>query len=126
MRALTLAVLKVLRLDEVDTSTSPLLGVRGGVFNVNLVRSAADPLRVDARSREMNRQLVAMGERIALVMMRGTEAQLLIVGNGPRYIRDHEDRLDTDHAWHSESIKRRRLLAHHARLKRRQQTGFSA
>jgi hypothetical protein len=105
MRALTLAVLKVLRLDEVDTSASPLLGERVRVIHVHVDRSAADPLRINARSREMNRQLVAMGERIALVMMRGTEAQLLIVGNGPRYIRDHEDRLDTDDAWHSESIR---------------------
>ena len=47
-----------------------------------------------------------MGERIPLVMVRGTEAQPLVVGNGTRYIRDHEDRLDTDHATHTEIISR--------------------
>jgi hypothetical protein len=52
----------------------------------------------------MDRQLVAMGERIPLVMMRRAEAQLLVVGNRPRNIRDHEDRLDADDATHIEII----------------------
>jgi len=38
-------------------------------------------------------------------MMGGTEAQLLVVGNRPRYIRDHENRLDTDDASHPRSIR---------------------
>ena len=53
----------------------------------------------------MDRQLVAVGERISLVMMGGTEAQLLVVGNRPRDIRDHENRLDTDDASHPRSIR---------------------
>ncbi len=105
MRALTLAVLKVLGLDEVDTGASPLLGERVCVINVHVDRSAANPLRIDSGYREMNRQFVAMGERILLVMMGGTEAQLLIMGNRSRYIRDHEDRLDADDASHTEIIR---------------------
>jgi hypothetical protein len=105
MRALTLAVLKVLGLDELDTGTSPLLGERVCVIHVHVDGSAAHPLRVDAESGEMDCQVVAMGGRIALVMMRSTEAQLLVVGNSPRYIRDHEDRLDTDNASHTEMIR---------------------
>src|SRR6266536_1602736 len=101
MRALSLAVRKVLGLYEVDTGTSPLLGERVRVIHVHVDGSAPHPLGIDAGSREMDRQLVAMGERIPLVMMRGTEAQLLVVGNRPRYIRDHEDRLDTDDASHT-------------------------
>ena len=104
MRTLTLAVLKVLRLDEDDTRASPFLGERVCVVHVHIDGSAAHPPRIDAGSREMDRQLVAMSERIPLVMMRGTEAQLLVVGNSPRNIRDHEDRLDTDDALHSEII----------------------
>jgi hypothetical protein len=105
MRALTLAVLEVLGLDEVDTGASPLLGERVCVIHVHVDGSAAHPLRMNAGSREMDRQLVAMGERIPLVMARGTEAQLLVVGNRSRYIRDHEDRLDTDDATHTEIIR---------------------
>ena len=59
----------------------PLLGERVSVVHVHVDGSAAHPLRLDAGSREMDRQLVAVGERISLVMMRGTEAQLLVVGN---------------------------------------------
>jgi hypothetical protein len=69
MRALTLAVLKVLGLDDVDTGASPLLGERVCVVHVHVDGSAAHALRIDAGSREMDRQLVAMGERIPLVMM---------------------------------------------------------
>src|SRR5881396_3842079 len=105
MRALTLAVLKVLGLDEVDTGASPLLGERVCVIHVHVDGSAAHPLRIDAGSREMDRQLVAMGERITLVMMRGTEAQLLVMGNRPRHIRDHENRFDTDDATHTEILR---------------------
>jgi hypothetical protein len=105
MRALTLAVLKVLGLDEVDTGASPLLGERVCVIHVHVDRSAAHPLRIDAGSREMDCQLVAMGERIPLVMMRGTEAQLLVVGDRPRDTRDNENRLDTDDATHTEIIR---------------------
>jgi hypothetical protein len=109
MRALTLAPLKVLGLDEGDTGASPLLGERVCVIDVHVDGSAAHPLRIDAGSGEMDRQLVAMGERIPLVMMGGSEAQLLVMGHGPRYIRDHEDRLDTDDATHDETIESRRL-----------------
>jgi hypothetical protein len=105
MRALTLAVLKVLGLDEVDTGASPLLGERVCVIDVHVDGSAAHPLRIDAGSREMDRQPFAMGERITLVMMRGTEAQLLVMGNRPRHIRDHENRLDTDDATHTEILR---------------------
>src|SRR2546422_11566552 len=105
MRALSLAVRKVLGLDEVDTSASPLLGERVCVIHVHVDGSAAHPLRIDAGSREMDRQLVAMSERIPLVMMRGTEAQLLVVRNRPRYIRDHENRLHSDDAPHTETIR---------------------
>ena len=52
----------------------------------------------------MDGQLVAMGERIPLVVVRGAEAQLLVVSNRTRDIRDHENRLDTDDALHSEII----------------------
>jgi hypothetical protein len=41
-----------------------------------------------------------MGERVPLVMVRGTEAQLLVVSDRPRHVRDDEDRLDTDDASH--------------------------
>lgn len=105
MRALTLAVLKVLRLDEVDTGVSPLLGERVCVVHVHVDGSAAHALRIDAGSCEMDRQIVAMGERIPLVMMRGTEPQLLVVGDRPRDIRDGEDRLDNNDAWHTEIIR---------------------
>jgi hypothetical protein len=71
MRSLALAVLKVLGLDEVDTSVSPLLGERVCVIHVHVDGSAADPLRIDAGSGEMDRQFVAMSERIPRVMMRG-------------------------------------------------------
>jgi hypothetical protein len=104
MRALSLAVLKVLGLDEVDTGASPLLGERVCVIHVYVDGSAAHPLRIDAGSREMDRQIVPMGERVPLVMMRGTEAQLLVVGNSPSHIRDYEDRLDTDDASHTKII----------------------
>jgi hypothetical protein len=109
MRALALAVLKVLGLDEVDTGASPLLGERVCVIHVHVDGSTAHPLRIDIGTGEMDRQLIAVGERISLVMMRGTEAQLLVVGNRPRDIRDHEDRLDTDDATHAETIETRRL-----------------
>ena len=104
MGALTLAVLVVLGFDEVDTGASPLVGEHICVVHVHIDGSAADPLRIGARSGEMDRQLVAMGERIPLVVVRGAEAQLLIVSNGTRYIRDHENRLDTDDALHSKII----------------------
>src|SRR5436309_4266429 len=104
MRPLSLAVLKVLGLDEVETGASPLLGERVCVIHVHVDGSAAHPLRIDAGSREMDRQLVAMSERIPLVMMRGTEAQLLVMSKRPRHIRDHEDRLDTDDASHTKII----------------------
>jgi hypothetical protein len=100
-----LAPLKVLGLDEVDAGASPLLGDRVCVIHVHVDGSAAHPLRIDAGSREMDRQLAAMGEGIPLVMMRGTKAQLLVVGNRPRYIRDHEDRVDTKDASHTEIIR---------------------
>ena len=105
MRALTLAPLKVLGCDEVDPGASPLLGERVCVIHVHIDGSASHPLRIDAGSREMDRQLVAMGKRIPLVMVRGTEAQLLVVGNRTRYIRYDEDRLDADDATHTESIR---------------------
>jgi hypothetical protein len=59
MRALTLAVLEVLRLDEVDTGASPLLCERVRVIHVHVDGSAAHPLRIDAGACEMDRQLVA-------------------------------------------------------------------
>lgn len=68
MRALSLAVLKVLRLDEVDTGASPLFGERVCVIHVHVDGSATHPLRINAGSREMDRQIVAMGERIPLVI----------------------------------------------------------
>jgi hypothetical protein len=104
MRTFTLAPLKVLGLDEVNTGASPLLGDRVCVIHVHVDGSAAHPLTIDPGSRKMDRQPVAMGEGIPLVMMRGTEAQLLVVGNRPRYIRDHEDRVDTNDAQHTEII----------------------
>ena len=104
MGALTLAVLVVLGFDEVDTGASPLLGEHICVVHVHIDGSAADPLRIGARSGEMDGQLVAMGERIPLVVVRGAEAQLLVVSNRTRYIRDHENRLDTDDALHSKII----------------------
>jgi hypothetical protein len=64
VRALALAVLKVLRLDEVDTGASPILGERVCVIHVHVDGSATHPLRIDAGSREMDRQLVVVGERI--------------------------------------------------------------
>src|SRR5512132_1700531 len=106
MRTLTLAVRKVLGLDEVDTSACPLLGERVCVIHVDVDRSAAQPLGIDAGSREMDRQLVAVSKRISLVMVRGTETQLLVMGNRPRYIRDH-DRLYADDASHTEILSRR-------------------
>src|SRR5207245_10333724 len=51
-----------------------------------------------------DRQIVAMGERIRRVMMRRTKAQPLVVGNRPRYVRDHEDRLHANNASHAEII----------------------
>jgi len=104
MRALSLAVLKILGLDELDTGASPLLGERVRVIHVHVNRPAAHPPRIDAGSREMDRQIIAMSERIPLVMTRGTEAQLLVMRKRTRYIRDHEDRLDTDHASHIKII----------------------
>ena len=104
MGTLTLAVFVVLGFDEVDTGASPLLGEHICVVHVQIDGSATDPLRIDAWSGEMDGQLVAMGERIPLVVVRGTETQLLVVSNRTRYIRDHENRLDTDDALHSEII----------------------
>ena len=46
MGALTLAVLVVLRLDEVDTGASPLFGEHICVVHVQIDGSAADPLRI--------------------------------------------------------------------------------
>src|SRR5712691_3344860 len=109
MRALSLAVLKVLGLDEVDTGVFPLLGERVCVIGVHVDGSAAHALGIDAGPREMDRQFVAMGERITLVMARGTEAQPLVVGKRPRHIRDHEDRLDTDDASHTKDPRSRLL-----------------
>ena len=120
MRALTLAPLKVLGCDEVDPGASPLLGERVCVIHVHIDGSASHPLRIDAGSREMDRQLVAMGKRIPLVMVRGTEAQLLVVGNRARYIRYDEDRLDADDATHTEIIESR--LTSPAALARRFRT----
>ena len=104
MGALTFAPLVVLGLDEVDTGVSPLLGERIRVVHVHIDGSAADPLRIGAWSGEMDRQPVAMGERIPLVVVRGAEAQLLVVSDRTRYIRDPENRLGTDDALHSEII----------------------
>lgn len=104
MRALALAVRKVLRLDEVDAGARPLLGERICVIDVHVDGSTADPPEIDAGPREMNRQFVAVSKRIPLVVMGGTEAQLLVVGHRPRHIRDHEDRLETDDASHTEII----------------------
>jgi hypothetical protein len=106
MRALTLAVLKVPGLDELDSGASPLLRERVRVIHVHVDGSTTHPPRIDTGSGEMDRQLVAMGERVPLVVMRGTEAQLLVVSNRARYIRDREDRLDTDDASHTEIIAR--------------------
>ena len=107
MRALTLAPLTVVGCNEVDPGASPLLGERVCVIHVHIDGSAPHPLRIDAGSRKMDRQLVAMGKRIPLVMVRGTEAQLLVVGSRARYVRDYEDRLDTDDATHTEIIESR-------------------
>lgn len=74
MRALTLAPFNVVGLDEGDTGASPLFGERVRVIHMHVDGSTAYALRIDAGSREMNRQLVAMGERIPVVMMRGAEA----------------------------------------------------
>ena len=123
MRTLTLAVFKVLRLDEDDTRASPFLGEHICVVHVHIDGSAADPLRIDSGSREMDRQLVAMSKRIPLVMMRGTEAQLLVVSNRTRYIRDHENRLDTDDALHSEIIGSPTCSSVHYRWKRLRDVG---
>src|SRR5207249_11164512 len=95
MRAFSLAVVKVLGLDEVDSGAPPFLGECVGVIHVHVDGSATHSLSTNAGSCEMDRQLVAMGERVSLVMMRCSEAQLLEVGNRTRYIRDHEDRFDT-------------------------------
>jgi hypothetical protein len=100
-----LAPLKVLRLDEVDPCASPLLCERVSVIHVHVDGSPAHPLRKGAGSREMDRQLIAMRKRIPLVVIRGTEAQLLIMGNRPRDIRHDEDRLHADDATHAEIIK---------------------
>ena len=77
MRALALAVRKVLRLDEVDAGARPLLGERICVIDVHVDGSTADPPEIDAGPREMNRQFVAVSKRIPLVVMGGTEVQLL-------------------------------------------------
>jgi hypothetical protein len=70
MRALTLAVVIVLGLDEVDAGASPLLlRERVCIVHVHVDGSAAHALRIDPGSSKMDRQLVAMGERIPLVMM---------------------------------------------------------
>ena len=98
-----LAPLEVLGLDELDTGASPLLGERVCVIHVHVDRSAAHPIGIDAGPSEMDRQLVAMSERIPLVMTRGSEAQLLVMGNRTRYIRDQEDRLDPNDASHTKS-----------------------
>ena len=87
MRALALAVRKVLRLDEVDAGARPLLGERICVIDVHVDGSTADPPEIDAGPREMNRQFVAVSKRIPVVVMGGTEAQLLVVGHRPRHIR---------------------------------------
>ena len=71
MRALALAVLEVLGLDEVDAGACPLLGERICVIDVHVDGPTAHPLEIDAGSREMNRQLVAVSKRIPLVVMRG-------------------------------------------------------
>jgi hypothetical protein len=104
VRALPLAPLEVLGLDERDTGASPLLGERVCVIHMHVDRSTAHALSIHASSREMNRQLVPVCERISLVMMRSAEAQLLVVGNRARYIRDHEDRLNAYDALHAEII----------------------
>ena len=72
--------------DEIDTGASPLFRQGVCVIHVCIDRSTTDTLRIDAAARKMDRQLVAMGEGIPLVMMRGAEAELLVVGNGPRHI----------------------------------------
>jgi hypothetical protein len=105
MRALTLAPFDVLGLDEIDTGAPPLLRERVCVIHVHVDRSTTHALRIDAASRKMDRQLVAMGEGIPLVMMRCVEAQLLVVGNGPRHIRDYEDGLDADDTSHTDIIR---------------------
>ena len=104
MGALTFAPLLVLGLDEVDTGVSPLIGERIRVVHVHIDGSAADPVGIGAWSGEMDRQPVAMGERIPLVVVRGAEAQLLVVSDRTRYIRDPENRLDADDALHGEII----------------------
>jgi hypothetical protein len=107
MRPLTLAVVEVLRFDEVNSDASPLVGERVCVIDVHIDGSTTHTLRIDTGASEMDRQLVAVGECIPLVMMRDAETQPLEVGDRPRYIRDHEDRLDTDDTRHTEIIGRR-------------------
>jgi hypothetical protein len=69
MRALTLAVVNVLRLNELNSGSTPLVGERIGVIHVHVDGSATYSLRTHAGSREMDCQFVAVGKRIALVMM---------------------------------------------------------
>jgi hypothetical protein len=101
MGAFTLAVVKVLGLNELDSGISPLLGKRISIIDVHVDGSAPQARRIDAGSSEMDRQFVTVRERVPLVVMRSGEAQLHEMGNGTRYIRDHEDRLDADNAWHT-------------------------
>jgi hypothetical protein len=99
-----LTPVEVLGTGYLDASLAPFVREMIGVIHVHVDRSAAQALRIDASSREMDRQLVPMGERVPLVMIGGAEAQLLVVRNCLRDIRDDEDRLDTDDALHSEII----------------------
>ena len=105
MRPLTLAPFDVLGPDEIDTGASPLLRKRVCVIHMHIDRSTTHALRIDVASRKMDRQLVAMGEGIPLVMMRGAKAQLPVVGDGSRHIRDYEDGLDADDTSHTEIIR---------------------
>ena len=101
MPALALTPVEVLG----PVTSTPVLrhsSARWSASSTCTCRSPADSLRIDARSGEVNRQFVPMGEGVSRVVMRGTEAQLLVVGDRARYVRDHEDRLDTDDALHTQ------------------------
>jgi hypothetical protein len=104
VRALVLAVVHVHRAYDRRTGLAPIIGETGSVIDVHVDRSWPPRDCVVLGLREMDREAVAMGEGVSLVVIGGREAEALVMRDRPGDIGDGEDRFDADDPHHLESV----------------------
>jgi ribosomal silencing factor RsfS len=80
VRAFTLAVIGVARAADLEPGAAPVGGKQVSVIDVQVERATADGLLIAVS--EVNRQLVAMCERIDLVVKGDRETELPVVLDG--------------------------------------------